>query len=140
MSGEEFAKELGVDMTRVAELTAGTQMLKALNATLFEGDGNEEERNLTSVSNPSSNGSLIGHENVTYTSSIRDDGDERSKPDDCWAMVSLALTVLASVTLLVLIFVYLSFTFSQRLSKNKHSVVIENVPTPALKPLPRKVR
>lgn len=140
MSEEGFAKELEVDMTRVAELTAGTEMLKALNATLFEGDENEEERSLPSVSNQSPYGSLIGHENVNYTSSIRNDGDERSKPDDCWTMVSLALTVLASVTLMVLIFVYLFFTCSQQFSKNKHSVVIQNVPTPALQSLPRKVR
>lgn len=133
---DELMKELVIDANKVAQLTTGNQVLKALNGSLF--DSNQgKELNVTY-----GNETAIGYEKVNYTSSTLNDG-AKSKfidGDDCWAMASLALTVLACSFLIVLIFVYLFFACSRRFSKNKHSVVIENVPFPTLKPLPRKVR
>lgn len=124
----------------VAQLSTGTQVLKALNASLFDGDAEDSTMNQTTTGNQT----VTGYESVNYNSSIGNTTQKQRSNyidgDECWAVSSLALTILASCLLVVLIFIHLFFACSQRFSKNKHSVVIENVPASAFKTVPRTTK
>lgn len=132
---DELMKELVMDANKVAQLTTGNQVLKALNGSLF----NEEEGKVKNVT--TGNETAIGYEKVNYNSSTVNGGGKSNyiDGDECWAMASLALTILACSFLIVLIFVYLFFACSRKFSKNKHSVVIENVPASAFQRNPPPV-